>query len=265
MESFLDYLVVVRSSARKRRRSASSGHLPSPVERKFGLNAAAPKASTAKSEGWGETRWLLHPSASSAACSPAHPGLTNLPVRAGRAWSRRAWNGLLPPVARAPDLFREDEREVRACMTICAPSGSGDGQERPRGLRRKQAVEAAKPIPKPYGSDTSTLTNKSIRLPYLDLEERLACLLFRRIQQSKKSKFLTTTSISVPISSLYLFLRSVLRPAFKILPFRSTLVNSREVESENSNSTLQGILVVSMFYHGYMDGMTLPKTKKGIP
>ncbi|KAI9074157.1 hypothetical protein K1719_043872 [Acacia pycnantha] len=84
------------------------------------------------------------------------------------------------------------------------------------------------PIPtKPYGGDTSTLANKLIHLPYLDLEEeRLACLLFRRIQQSKKSKFPTTTSLSVPISALYLFLRCVLGLAFK------ALVNSREVQDK---------------------------------
>ncbi|KAI9074156.1 hypothetical protein K1719_043871 [Acacia pycnantha] len=44
--------------------------------------------------------------------------------------------------------------------------------------------------------------------------------------ESKKSKFPTTTSISVPISALYLFLRSVLGLAFK------ALVNSREVQDK---------------------------------
>ncbi|KAI9074159.1 hypothetical protein K1719_043874 [Acacia pycnantha] len=90
-----------------------------------------------------------------------------------------------------------------------------------------QRSKEGQPIPKPYGGNTSTLTNKSIRLPYLDLEEeRLACLLFRRIQKRKKSKFPTTTSVLVPISSLYLFLRSVLGLAFK------ALINSREVQDK---------------------------------
>ncbi|KAI9118695.1 hypothetical protein K1719_010140 [Acacia pycnantha] len=78
------------------------------------------------------------------------------------------------------------------------------------------ATRVRQSIPEAYGADNSTRTNKLIRLPYLELgEERLACLLFQRIQQSKKSKFPTTTSVAVPTSSLYLFLRSVLGLAFK--------------------------------------------------